>query len=57
MSDPNDIFKTLTPEELAKVEPISKEAIREALEQGRRDAEAFREANPLTFRDTGMRYT
>jgi hypothetical protein len=56
MPNPDDIFKSLTPEELAKVEPISKEAIREALEQGRKDAEAFREANPLTFRDTGMRY-
>jgi hypothetical protein len=31
-------------------------SIWEALEQGRKDAEAFREANPLTFRDTGMRY-
>jgi hypothetical protein len=36
-----NIFKSLTEEELAKVEPISEQEFNEALEQGRKDGELF----------------
>jgi len=37
MTDKKDIFRTLTPEEYEKVEVLSREEIREALEKGRRE--------------------
>jgi len=52
---PEDPLKRLTPEELENVPHLTKEKIQEALEQGRKDAEAVRDAMPM-IRDSGRRY-
>jgi hypothetical protein len=54
-STQQDPLKCLTPEELENVPHLTKEEIQEALEQGRKDAEAVRDAMPM-IRDSGRRY-
>ncbi len=39
-----EILRRLPPEELAKVEPLTKEEVEKALEQGRREREAAERA-------------
>ncbi len=41
---------------LSLVEPVSEEVLREAIEQGKRDKEAYERANPPTFLMPSVRF-
>lgn len=49
-------FVSLTPDEYDRVPRISEEKIRAALEQGRKEREAFEEAQPMISPGKGLRF-
>ena len=53
MTEKPDIFKTLSKEELAKVEPLTEDQINEALRQGAEEAREARENLPMIRRWPG----
>jgi hypothetical protein len=52
----DDPFRSLSPEELAKVEPLSIEVIEAALEEGRRARQAVIDSHVIPYIPSGLRF-
>ncbi len=56
MAEIPPILRSLTDAELAKIKPLSDKEIAEALERGRQEAEAARQARGIQIPNPGRRY-
>ena len=56
MAEIPPILRSLTDAELAKIKPLSDKEIAEALERGRQEAEAARQARGIQIPKPGRRY-